>query len=64
MSCILAPDIESFIYINDEMGEDVKELFSEIRVIGTITNELSRQYQTKIYLCQKPIRSFNEFWNE
>ncbi len=58
------PDITSFIYVNDEMGLDVKQLFDKIEIIGKIDDPLSRQYNTKVYLCQSPNRSFNQFWAE
>ena len=58
------PDITSFIYINDELGSNVEALFEDIKIIGSIDDPLSRQYGVTIYLCQKPRRSFNEFWNE
>lgn len=58
------PEVTSFIYVNDEMGNDVKNLFDDIIVIGKIEDPLSRQYGTTIYLCQSPNRSFNQFWKE
>ncbi len=59
------PDITSIVYINHEPpGEDVKALFRKIKVVGSITNPDSREYGTTVYLCQDPVRSFNEFWTE
>lgn len=58
------PDIQSFIYVNDNLGGDIQELFSEITEIGRIENKLSREYQTQVYLCEKPNRPFNDFWKE
>jgi hypothetical protein len=58
------PDIEYAIYINNEMGQDVKDLFSEIKVIGKISNVHAREYGTTVYLCSKPVSSFNVFWKE
>jgi len=58
------PDITSFIYINDELGSNVEALFEDIKIIGSIDDPLSRQYGVTIYLCQKPRRSFNDFWKE
>jgi hypothetical protein len=46
------------------MGQDVKRLFDKIEIIGEIDDPLSRQYNTKVYLCQSPNRSFNQFWAE
>ncbi|OFY61552.1 MAG: hypothetical protein A2V64_06740 [Bacteroidetes bacterium RBG_13_43_22] len=58
------PDIKSMVYINDEPGEDVKALFSKITKVGSITNPDAREYGTAVYLCEDPVRSFNEFWVE
>jgi hypothetical protein len=56
------PDIISFIYINDEPGEDVKALFRKITLVGRISNPDAREYGTGVYLCEEPAGSFNEFW--
>ncbi|MCX6303068.1 MAG: glycosyltransferase family 39 protein [Bacteroidia bacterium] len=58
------PDIKSLIYINDEMGDDVAALFGKITNVGSITNPDAREYGTTVYLCEDPVRSFNEFWIE
>jgi hypothetical protein len=58
------PDIFSMIYINDELGEDVRQLFRKITNVGSIRNPDAREYGTTVYLCEKPVRSFNEFWIE
>ncbi|KAA3631098.1 MAG: hypothetical protein DWQ02_16885, partial [Bacteroidetes bacterium] len=56
------PDIQSFIYINDELGQDVEALFEQITIVGRISNVDAREYGTTVYLCEKPRSSFNEFW--
>ncbi|MCX6256117.1 MAG: glycosyltransferase family 39 protein [Bacteroidia bacterium] len=56
------PDPTSFIYINDELGEDVNKLFRKITNIGSISNPDAREFGTTVYLCQDPVISFNEFW--
>ena len=56
------PDPTAFIYINDEMGEDVRTLFRKITIIGSITNPDAREFGTTVYLCENPDLSFNEFW--
>ncbi len=58
------PDIEYFIYINDELGEDVKSSFRDIEQIGHISNVHAREYGTAVYLCTSPVRSFNVLWSE
>ena len=59
----LKHDIESFIYINDELGEDIQELFQDIKIIGQVSNPNAREYGTTVYLCNSPNYSFNLFWN-
>jgi hypothetical protein len=58
------PDIEYFIYINDELGEDIQRLFQKTELIGTISNKNAREYGTMVYLCSQPRESFNKFWKE
>jgi hypothetical protein len=58
------PDVTSLIYINSELGEDVKALFDKTTFIGKISNPDAREYGAAIYLCQDPKTSFNEFWTE
>jgi hypothetical protein len=58
------PDITSLVYINKKPGEDINALFKKVTKIGSITNPDAREYGTAVYLCQEPVRSFNDFWNE
>ncbi|MDW7690724.1 glycosyltransferase family 39 protein [Flammeovirgaceae bacterium SG7u.111] len=58
------PDLEAFIYINDELGEDVAAICDEVIEVGGITNPLAREYGTKVYLCRKFKGSFNGFWGQ
>jgi hypothetical protein len=58
------PDIEYFIYINDELGDDVANLFGEVKYVGRVSNINAREYNTMVFLCSKPKRSFNAFWKE
>lgn len=55
-------EITSFIYINDKLGDDVNRMFSECREIGKVTNPLAREYGTRVWLCTKPRKSFNDMW--
>jgi len=55
-------EITQFIYINNELGKDVESLFQDIQEVGRITNPLAREFGTRVYLCQKPRTSFNQFW--
>ena len=56
------PDITSLVYINDELGEDIKTFFRKITIVGSISNPDAREYGTTVYLCQEPVSSFNEIW--
>lgn len=58
------PDIKSSVYINDEMGEDVRLLFRKITKIGSISNRDAREFGTTVWLCEDPAGSFNEFWTK
>jgi hypothetical protein len=57
-------EITEVIYINDEVGDDVRDLFEDVEEIGKISNPLAREYGTGVYLCRDPRRSFNAFWEE
>lgn len=60
----LEKEITTFIYINDQPGDDIKSLFGEIIEIGRITNPLAREVGTGVFLCRNPRQSFNKFWEE
>lgn len=58
---LLGPEIREFIYVNDELGEDVQRGFADIREIGRIQNVNAREYGTRVYLCRQPrgdVRAF------
>lgn len=57
-------EITTLIYINDEPGDDIKSLFSDIKLIEIISNPLAREYGVGVFLCKKPTSSFNVFWAE
>ncbi|NMC36927.1 MAG: glycosyltransferase family 39 protein [Bacteroidales bacterium] len=56
------PDIESALYINDELGDDVQAIFRDIRKVGSISNPHAREYGTTVWLLRDPAESFNSFW--
>ena len=58
------PEITAAVYINDEMGEDVKQVFRKITKIGSIENPDAREFGTTVWLCEDPAWSFNTFWEE
>jgi hypothetical protein len=57
-------EIKSAVYINGEPGEDVKALFSRITLIGRISDPDAREYGTGVFLCEEPVTSLNDFWEE
>jgi hypothetical protein len=52
----------ALIYINDELGEDVAELFQDIRLVGAISNPYARERGTSVFLCRRPNQPLGEFW--
>lgn len=56
-------EITTLIYINDEPGDDIKDLFSSIKTIGSISQPLSREKGTTVFLCTQPNQSFNNFYH-
>lgn len=56
------PDVEYLVYINDELGEDIRSLFQNIEIVGCISNPHAREYGTTVYLCSRPRHRFNAFW--
>lgn len=58
------PNVEYFIYINTEISRGVNALFDEVEVIGQVSNVNAREYGATVFLCSKPNRPFNEFWQE
>ncbi|GLR16412.1 hypothetical protein GCM10007940_10270 [Portibacter lacus] len=60
----LENDIRYFIYVNDELGDDIQALFQTIVHIGEVTNIHAREYGTTVYLCSNPRSSFSLFYKE
>jgi hypothetical protein len=40
------------------------KLFSGMTEIGSVTNELAVEYNTKVYLFRNPRADFNKFWKD
>jgi hypothetical protein len=55
-------EITSVVYINDEIGDDIRALFHKITLIGAISDPDAREYGTPVYLLEEPVSSFNVFW--
>ena len=60
----LPPDTEALIYVNDEVGADVRELFANIERIGEITHPQARERGTGVYLLTEPRTDLAAFWRE
>jgi hypothetical protein len=56
--------ITTVIYVNDELGEDVRRLFGKIQVVGVVTDPLARESGTTIWICSDPLQNFNDFWSK
>lgn len=50
----LKREVKEFIYVNDELGEDIPTYFADIREIGRIQNPYAREFGTRVYLCRQP----------
>jgi hypothetical protein len=57
-----AYEIKTLIYINDEIGSDLSNLFTECHEIGKIRNPLAREFGTGVWLCSNPRSSINVMW--
>ncbi len=57
-------EISTFIYVNDELGEDVQRIFGDIQLVGTVENPQARERGTMVYLCRTPRESFRAFYME
>jgi len=56
--------INRMIYINHEVGENVRNLFSQIEKVGELSHPHARENGLGIYLMQAPRSSFASFLNE
>ena len=56
-------EISFLVYVNYEIGEDIKSLFRKITIVGKISNPDARDFGTSVYLCEDSVGSFNEFWS-
>ena len=62
-----APDTTNattLIYVNDELGKDVANLFEKVERIGLITNPLARENGTAVYLLRAPREPVGNLWSQ
>ncbi len=57
-------NINTLIYVNDELGDDIRAIFNDIKIVGTIEHPYAREQGTQIYLCQNERSDFSDFWTE
>lgn len=57
-------EAKALIYVNDELGEDIQNLFEDIQLIGQVEHPFAREKGTQVYLCQNPRTSFADFWSQ
>lgn len=55
-------EVSTFIYVNDEMGEDVQAIFADITLVGELKMPYAREIGTRVYLCKAPRVSFRDFY--
>lgn len=55
---------QALVYVNDELGKDVADLFADIRLIGQVEHPYAREHGTKVYLCRRPRQPLGPFWAE
>ncbi len=54
----------TLIYVNDNLGSDVKSLFNNVALVGEVETPYARIRGEQVYLCQNPKSSLVDFWNE
>ncbi len=62
-----APDsvkINTLIYINHNLGDDVSYYFSVVKQVGKMMNKNAREYGLPVYLCKGPRNGFEQFYRE
>ena len=58
----LPDDVRAFVYINDELGEDVAAWFGHVSAAAVITEPHARERGTTVYVCQAPRQPVRELW--
>ncbi len=59
----LSTEVDQFIYVNDNLGEDIENLFARVILVDRVKNPRARELGTRVYLCREPTASFKDFWN-
>jgi hypothetical protein len=55
-------EVSTFIYVNDELGEDVQAIFGDIVAVDELKTPFAREKGTRVYLCKAPRTSFRDFY--
>ena len=53
-------NLQTFIYVNDELGDDMPGYFTSIKKAWELNMPLSRQHGVQIYFCENPTPLFFE----
>ncbi|MEZ4765353.1 MAG: hypothetical protein R3C26_19865 [Calditrichia bacterium] len=51
----------TFIYVNDELGEDIQQMFGNIELAGSLDKPLARENGVQVYICRDPKPEFLEY---
>ncbi len=53
-------NLKTFVYVNDELNDDMRSFFEKIREHGRLNMPLSRQHDMRVYICENPTPAFFE----
>lgn len=56
-------EFNTLIYVNDNLGSDVADLFEDVKLMGQVSDSFAREQGTQVYLCQNPRSSLADFFN-
>ncbi len=57
---LLPANVQTLLYVNDELGDDMPGFFQKIEKVWELDMPLSRQHGDQIYRCQYPTPAFFE----
>jgi len=57
-------EVNYLIYVNDALGADIESAFSQVRIIGAVSDPHAREYGTTVYLCANPREPLNTLWQQ
>lgn len=60
----IAESENTFLYVNDEVGNDVDSLFMRIDSVSGISDIFAREYGTTVFLLREPEPGFYAYWSD